>query len=125
MSLRNKSPSPPPSSSQANSVLTTNSKTKYAENASFPSSSPSELISDNWLVDSGATSHIIPNRYWFYFLISHRVSVRLVNGLAIYSEGKGTVVFIPRKNNESTVHLSDVLFVPELGCNLFSSLQLT
>ena len=125
MSLRNKSPSPPPSSSQANSVLTTNSKTKYAGNASFPSSSPSEPISDHWLVDSGATSHMTPNRHWFHNLVSHRVPVRLANGLVIYSEGKGTVLFIPRGNNGPTVHISDVLFVPELGCNLFSPLHLT
>ena len=46
-------------------------------------------------------------------------------GLVIYSEGKGTVLFIPRGNNGPTVHISDVLFVPELGCNLFSPLHLT
>ena len=120
-------PSPSPSTTpQANSVsISSNSKTEYAGNASFPSSSPSEPISDHWLVDSGATSHMTPNRHWFHTLVSHRVPVRLANGLVIYSEGKGTVLFIPRGNNGPTVHISDVLFVPELGCNLFSPLHLT
>ena len=35
------------------------------------------------------------------------------------------MLFIPRGANGPTVHISDVLFVPELGCNLFSPLHLT
>lgn len=55
----------PPPTPQANSVSvspnnTNSNKTEYAGNASFLSSSTSEPISDDWLVDSGATSHMTP-----------------------------------------------------------------
>ena len=65
---------------------------EYAGNASFLSSSTSEPISNHWLVDSGATSHMTPHRLWFYTMVPHRVPVRLANGVIIYSEGKGTVL---------------------------------
>ena len=64
-------------------------------------------------------------RHCFHTFVACRVPVRIANGLVIYSEGKGTVLFIPRGANGPTVHISDVLFMPELGCNLFSPLHLT
>lgn len=110
---------------QVNSALTSN-KTEYAGNASFLSSSDSVPISHQWLVDSGATSHMTPHRHWFHTFVPWRVPVKIANGQIIYSEGKGTVLFIPEgSSNGPTVAITDVLFVSELGCNLFSPLHLT
>ncbi|KAJ3474116.1 hypothetical protein NLI96_g12644 [Meripilus lineatus] len=72
---------------EVNSAL---SKTEYAGNARFLSSSPSEPMSYQWLVDSGATSHMTPHRHWFHTFVPWRVPVRIANGQIIYSEGKGT-----------------------------------
>ena len=45
-------------------------KPEYAGNASFLSSSSSEPVSDDWLVDSGATCHMTPHRHWFHTYVS-------------------------------------------------------
>lgn len=67
-----------------------------------------------------------PHRHWFHTFVPWRVPVKIANGQIIYSEGKGTVLFIPEgSSNRPTVAITDVLFVPELGCNLLSPLHLT
>lgn len=45
----------------------------------------------DWIVDTGATSHMTPHRHWFNQYKPHKVPVRLANDCIVYSAGIGTV----------------------------------
>ena len=80
---------------------------------------------NNWVADSGATSHMTPHRTWFHDYKPYVVPIRLANGLIIKSEGIGTVIFKPSAPKTHTVEFSRVLHVPQLQSNLLSILYLT
>ena len=76
------------------------------------------------IFDSGATSHMTSHRAWFASISPHRVPIQLADKSVIYSEAKGDVHFVS-EGSDKLIAVSDVLYVPMLGCNLFSVLHLT
>lgn len=79
-----------------------------------------------WYVDSGATDHMCNNKNWFerYIKFKEPSAVRVGNGESIMAYGKGDIVVLAydgvRWNRK---HLLDVLFVPKIKLNLFSTGQ--
>lgn len=102
--------------------------------ANVRSTSPSDPASaytpdadEEWLSDTGATSHMTPHRHWFRNYRSHRVPITLADGTTIHSEGMGEVRFRPEVDGKQVrdVEFTSVLHVPQLSNNLLSVLQLT
>ena len=57
----------------------------------------------------------------------YRIPIHLADGSVVYSEGVGSVQFIPEVNGRKMAPLefTNVLYVPSLSTNLFSVLYLT
>ncbi|KAJ3527988.1 hypothetical protein NMY22_g9579 [Coprinellus aureogranulatus] len=79
----------------------------------------------SWNPDSGATSHMTPNRKWIRNMIAVKVAVSLANNEIVWATGKGQVRFTPHIHRRvgQTVIFNDVLYVPALCNNLFSILS--
>jgi hypothetical protein len=82
------------------------------------------LIAD-WLIDSGCTVHMTPYSHDFTSnLEPHHTLVETANGGLVEVEEKGTVKLLINDafnhNNETTIYLNDVLYVPQLNRRLFS-----
>lgn len=79
----------------------------------------------SWNPDSGATSHMTPNRKWIRNMVAVKVAVSLANNEIVWATGKGQVRFTPRIHGRvgETVIFNDVLYVPALRNNLFSILS--
>lgn len=69
----------------------------------------------NWIIDSGATSHMSSKRQWFqsYEQFVEPMAITIGNGNTIQAYGFGSI-----KTNVGT--LTNVLYVPKLAANLFS-----
>lgn len=83
-----------------------------------------DLVKDNWLADSGASSHMCNDAKWFSTLSNAGSPARFVtvgDGSRIPIHGVGKVR-MSAFNGESwtTINLIDVLYVPSLAVNLFS-----
>ena len=96
------------------------------DHSTTPTPSPSHAETD-WIVDTGATCHMTPNRHWFNQYTPKRTPIRLANNTIIYSEGIGTVCFQPFVNGKPgrLLEFERVLYVPNLKHNLLSALYLT
>ncbi|KIJ26303.1 hypothetical protein M422DRAFT_192391, partial [Sphaerobolus stellatus SS14] len=75
-------------------------KAEFAGTASaLHSDSSSPLLlsfpGNDWVADTGASSHMTPHREWFHEYQHYVVPVRLANGVTIQSAGLGCVVFRP------------------------------
>ena len=82
-----------------------------------------KVMSNDWIIDSGASFHVSPNCEWFSTYNAGRTGrVMLGNGLACDIVGVGDVQV--RFNNGSTFTLHDVRHVPLLTKNLVSAGQL-
>lgn len=83
---------------------------------------PAEV--ENWYVDSGASHHMTSHRGLFVDFedFTYPLFIRIGDGTKLKSYGKG-VINILAFNGQSWVekHLSNVLYVPELKLNLFST----
>ena len=79
-------------------------------------SSSSASSNQNWLADTGATSHMTPHRHWVHNYTPLRIPIRLADNRVIYSSGVGTVVFNPVIDGKrlQTLEFTKVLHVPEL-----------
>lgn len=79
---------------------------------------------DVWFLDSGASHHMSNRREWFinYKKLKQLIAVRVGNGETIYAEGRGDINVLAY-NNENWVerHIADVLYLPKIHLNLFSS----
>lgn len=83
---------------------------------------PSSTGSQDWFIDSGASSHMSNRKDWFDSMSSHIIPIQVANKNQILSEGKGTVNI----NISDNVHkISDVLYVPRLATSLLSVSSLT
>ena len=74
-----------------------------------------------WVLDSGATRHICPNREWFQDLKKADAKIKVADGRAMTIKGSGTVVVLaetPKGPVEMPIY--DVLLVPDAHCCLFS-----
>lgn len=79
---------------------------------------------DEWYLDSGASDHMTNRREWFidYKKFDQPVQVRIGNGSVILAIGKGNInILAYNKVDWIEKHLSDVLHVPDIQLNLFSS----
>ena len=77
----------------------------------------------NWIIDSGATSHICNDSNYFVELekLKKPVDVILEDGHVLKAEGRGTVVLLTRAMGQTRkCKLHDVLYVPKLTYNLLS-----
>ena len=81
----------------------------------------------HWNTDTGATSHMTPNRHWIRGLTPYRVPIRLADNRVIYSEGIGSIIFRPIINGRlgHDIEITRVLYVPLLKNNLLAVLYLT
>ena len=78
-----------------------------------------EEESVNWILDSGATSHICSNRALFSTIEPYTVPLRWGTASQIQTTGKGTIK-IKFDSTQQTVKITDCLYVPEIGVNLLS-----
>lgn len=74
-------------------------------------------VSDEWIIDSGASRHMTPMRSIFTKLNPTRISVTIANGEKLRAEGLGEIsISIDGQN----IRMTDVLYVPGLDGNLLS-----
>lgn len=81
---------------------------------------------NDWLIDSGATSHMSHNKSHFVELNKNfRSAVTIANNKTVYSEGIGSIVVnvLNDKNEELTIRIERVLYVPDINANLLSGCQ--
>ena len=85
----------------------------------FTSYSNITPVTNTWILDSGATDHMSPQKFMFktYELVNTNHRVFTANGGVLMVAGKGTIDF-------KKVILKDVLYVPDLKANLLSLTQL-
>lgn len=79
---------------------------------------------DSWIIDSGASSHMTPQKECFsdYIPFDTQEKVGLGDGRVVQALGTGTVyltMLFKTSNSQGTV-LRNVLYVPKLTSNLFS-----
>ena len=122
----------PGAARQAQTSASIEEVAEFAGNASAfdPSDPLSPLVTDagaDWIVDTGATSHMTPHRHWFSSYTPHKRAIRLADEKVVYSVGIGSVRFIPCINGRTgrLLEFHDVLHVPSLRSNLLSVLSLT
>ena len=75
-----------------------------------------------WLMDSGATQHMMAHHEWFstYEKFEHPVPIKLGDNNVIYTQGKGNVgIHLHGKVKESSGIFADILYTPDIGKNLF------
>ena len=79
---------------------------------------------NDWIVDSGATCHMCNDDKLFVELRSLKkpLEVTLGDGCAVEATGQGTVVLemASTSGKTSRCKLHEVLYVPDLSCNLLS-----
>ncbi|GMI79054.1 hypothetical protein HRI_001574700 [Hibiscus trionum] len=81
--------------------------------------SSSAFRSDEWILDSGCTYHMSPNREWFFDLVELNGGVVYMgNDNACKTIGIGSIRL--KKQDGSTRVLTDVRYVPSLKKNLIS-----
>jgi hypothetical protein len=77
---------------------------------------------DIWIADSGATSHMTNSLEGMYDIVDMSTSVTVGNGKQIKIEKSGKLkgVMQHKDGSRTEVVLTNVKYVPELWCNLFS-----
>eukprot|EP00253_Pinus_taeda_P001615 PITA_01615 len=74
----------------------------------------------NWLIDSGASRHFTSYKEALYNLIKKETNLEIVLGDNSKYPVKGVGNVILQLNHGNTIHLQDVLYVPDLKKNLVS-----
>lgn len=80
-----------------------------------------------WFIDSGCTQHMTCDRIFFTHIDSKiDGKVEVASGQLLHVQGQGNVKLEiqPLHNNSLDLELTDVLYVPDLECNLISVRQL-
>jgi len=78
---------------------------------------------ESWYLDSGCSNHITCHKEWLInFNAEKRSKVQFADNSTLKVEGTGDVVIL-RKDGSKAV-IANVLFVPEMKCNLLSIGQL-
>ena len=103
----------------ANNTKVHNKDDAYAFMASHVSCNAS--VSD-WIVDSGATSHMAPDRTCFHsYKFTSPKNVILEDDIVLETVGRGAIVVDTEvKGRVRTITIKDVLHVPKLKANLLS-----
>lgn len=77
---------------------------------------------DAWLMDSAASDHMSHRRDWFQDFKEISSTVTIGNGMKIMAKGRGNINILAFNDNEWIQRqIRDVLYVPEMHINLFSS----
>ena len=99
------------------------------ENFCFCTGIERGVKAEEWVVDSGATTHMTWDEGVFVTVaaLHDMPNVRLGDGRTVKAEGKGSVRLRVSNNDdaECVIRLSSVLLVPDLSCNLFSVRDIT
>lgn len=106
-----------------NSCPKESSSDKSGEAEAFICGAAMTSSSEAWLVDSGATDHMSSQSEYFSELMKMDVpkQITIANGKTIQATGRGVVSISSFDGKEWTKRsLTNVLFVPDLHCNLFS-----
>lgn len=84
-------------------------------------------ITNDWIIDSGATSHFSNNIHTFTTMREIDQSVKVANGSSVQVQGIGEckIQMINEKNVKTKVKLTNVLYVPELNGNFISIMKLS
>ena len=89
----------------------------------YLSSEPNEDTRDKIIIDSGATSHMVPHHSWFcsYMPLWTSCPVTLGNDAMTHATGIGNFVVSSIVNGETyEITLSNILLVPEFQLSLIS-----
>lgn len=85
--------------------------------------------SSTWVADSGATHHMCDQRSFFLNFHPIQEGSRMVTGIGqkqLSVLGKGDILIKPISNgSDQTAIMKEVLYIPELGTNLFSIVSAT
>jgi len=76
-----------------------------------------------WIFDTGATASMTCTKPTFHYrkLKKGTRRVQVGGGHVLNVKGIGTMIFIiPTENGTTSVRIDDILYVPDLGCNLCS-----
>lgn len=78
--------------------------------------------SSNWVIDSGATSHIANDKTVFVTLNAIEHYLTIADGRKVRVRGKGTcrIELVNEKGDKKTALVADVLYIPEIEGNLLS-----
>lgn len=98
-------------------------KIEHKEEFLFQLSTTAIKFDDEWIIDSGATTHITNNKRLFdSFDSSQSSQVVVANDTKEYAKGKGTctIDLISNNGNTSTAKLQDVLYAPNIHGNMIS-----
>lgn len=82
----------------------------------------------DWILDTGATDHMTPRRYWIRNFVSYPIprDIRTAGGGIIKAMGHGSVDIMAFDGKRwQQKKMMDVLYVPNLQCNLFSGSNAT
>ncbi|XP_014511675.1 uncharacterized protein LOC106770373 [Vigna radiata var. radiata] len=80
-------------------------------------------LNTNWYLDSGCSNHMTCNKEWLVnFNQTKKSKVKFADDSTLKVEGSGDVVI--NRRNGSQVVISNVLYVPDMKCNLLSIGQL-
>lgn len=108
------------------SVSVSTSKTNYTSeftlSSCFANVPPKSTGSPEWIIDSGASSHMSNRKDWYDSISSHITPISVANSEQLLSPGKGNVN-IPV--SDCVNKISGVLYVPGLATNLLSVSKLT
>lgn len=80
-------------------------------------------ISNNWIIDSGASCHVTNNKECLVEFDSERkLKIQVADGRELTSSGMGAVKvkFINSKGEHTSATISNVYYVPKIGLNIFS-----
>jgi len=79
-----------------------------------------------WLLDSGATSHMTGSKVMFDRLEKDVRSISLADkkGKKLISDGRGEIV-VKQDSNDGKIRLKNVLCVPDINMNLLSVAKIT
>ena len=81
---------------------------------------------ESWVIDSGATCHMSPNREWMTDFSCHNQDITVADNSKISSNGVGNIL-MNFKNSEEIVPktVKNVIHVPNLATNLLSVSKVT
>ncbi|KAF1313844.1 Integrase catalytic core protein, partial [Globisporangium splendens] len=85
----------------------------------------SNVKSDGWLLDSGASSHMTPFKddFTMYETLENAVAITIADGATMSAVGTGDIVIALKNGKQATV--KNVLFIPGLDRRLLSIAKIT
>lgn len=85
------------------------------ETASLATEGENGKASDDWMLNSGCSRHMTPDRSLFTKITPYQRPVRIANGQRVYTKGRGNIKIII---DSKAIRMTDVLHVPDFDSNL-------